>query len=271
MISIIIPVFNQLSYTRECLDHIQKHTDIPYELIMIDNGSSDGTGEYLKTESAKVISNKQNKGVYIAWNQGIQASKSDQIVIMNNDILVTPHWASSLLEFSQKYPRHVVGPAMREGALNYPLIEYSEKITRTCFYASRMNELCNFSLVFMHRSFFEEVGLFDEQFFVTRGDDDMLIRLRQKGIRPAVTGSAFVHHYSEKTQEANSSSFDIQEIRKRDDLLFHNKWKDMREEGFLRKKFNKIHDHFIPFYEKIKYGYSLKTPKPKNERLINNG
>jgi GT2 family glycosyltransferase len=269
LISIIIPVFNQLTYTKECLDHIYKYTNIPYELIIIDNGSSDGTGEFLKIGSATVISNKTNKGVYIAWNQGIQASQSDQIVIMNNDILVTPHWASSLLQFSNTHPRLVIGPAMREGALNYPLIEYSEKFTRACLHAFRMNELCNFSLVLIKRSYFDEVGLFDEQYFVTRGDDDMLIRLREKGIRTAVTGSAFVHHYSEKTQTAQTSLFDIQVIRKKDDDLFHNKWRDLHEEGFYRKKYNKVSDHLKPLYEKLRYGYSLKTPKAKNDRLIN--
>jgi GT2 family glycosyltransferase len=271
LIRIVIPVFNQLFYTKECLSHIEKHTHVPFELIIIDNGSTDGTSEFLRNLSVHLISNRENKGVYVAWNQGIQVSKSDQIVIMNNDILVTPHWASSLLEFSQKYPRHVIGPAMREGALNYPLIEYSERLTRACFRGLRMNELCNFSLVVMQRSFFKEVGLFDEQFFVTRGDDDMLIRLREKGIRPVVTGSAFVHHYSEKTQEAKSSNFDIQEIRRQDDFLFRLKWKDLPEKGFFGRRFKKVYDHFIPFYEKVKYGYSLKTPKEKKERLINNG
>lgn len=269
MISIVIPVFNQLFYTQECLAHIEKFTDVPYELIVIDNGSTDGTAEYLKSLSIHLISNLENKGVYVAWNQGINSSKYDQIVIMNNDILVTPHWASSLLEFSQKHSRHIVGPAMREGALDYPLVEYSNKLTKACFYASRMNELCNFSLVLIDRSFFKEVGLFDEQFFVTRGDDDMLIRLREKGIRPAMTGSAFVHHYSEKTQEIHSAGFDIQKIRKNDDRIFHAKWGKLPRESFLERKIRKLHDHFIPIYERVRYKYSLKTPKPKFQRLVN--
>ena len=116
MISIIIPVFNLLAYTRECITHIEQYTDLPFELIIIDNGSSDGTKEYLRSlSSAKVIYNSENRGVYVAWNQGIKESRFEHLVIMNNDILVTPHWASALFKYSRKEPDRVVGPAMREG------------------------------------------------------------------------------------------------------------------------------------------------------------
>lgn len=269
MISIIIPAFNQLGYTRQCVDHIQKYTDIPYELIMIDNGSTDGTGDFLKTQSVQIISNENNKGVYSAWNQGLKASKSDFIVIMNNDILVTPHWMSALLQFSRENPRRVVGPAMREGALNYPILEFSGKLTGACLHAKRVNELCNFSLVLFRRSFLDEVGLFDEQFFVARGDDDMILRLKQREIGLAVTGSSFVHHYSEKTQEVKTVGFDIKEIRINDDRLFQRKWGTPAKPSGFRKLIKKGYHHWIPLYEKIRYGYSLKIEKPRNERLVN--
>ncbi|MBI3593563.1 MAG: glycosyltransferase family 2 protein [Nitrospirae bacterium] len=267
MISIIIPVFNLLSYTRECLSNLEKYTDIPYEIILIDNGSSDGTTEYLKGVKGHVIFNSENRGVYVAWNQGISAARSEYICIMNNDILVTPRWASALIRYSQIEPRRIVGPAMREGSLDYPLIPFAEKLTSACYQASRKLELCNFSLVLFRRIFFDEVGLFDERFFITRGDDDMVLRLQKKGIGEAVTGSAFVHHYSEKTQEDITRSKNLLEIRKRDDDHFESKWgKDHNRSVSNRIKTEMFH-LLYPVYEKMRYGFQLKMTKPKKERV----
>jgi GT2 family glycosyltransferase len=267
MISIIIPVLNLLSYTKECLSHIGKYTDVPHELIIIDNGSTDGTKEYLKTISAQVVTNSENKGVYVAWNQGIAFSKSEYICLMNNDILVTPGWASALMRFSQKEPRRVIGPAMREGALDYPLIEYAKKFTIACQNASRKFELCNFSLVLFRRRFFDEVGIFDEHFFITRGDDDMVLRLKSKGIGEAVTGGAFVHHYSEKTQEDITRSSSLLELRKNDDASFEQKWGKAHNRSLGNRIKTELYHFFYPVYEKVRYGFPLKIAKPRQERV----
>lgn len=270
MISIIIPVLNLLSYTKECLSHIEAHTDLPYEIIIIDNGSTDGTKEYLKNVPARVITNSENRGVYVAWNQGIAASKGEYICIMNNDILVTPGWAPALLRFSQKEPRRVIGPAMREGALDYPLIEFAKTFTAACRNASRRFELCNFSLVLFRRSFFDEVGIFDEQFFITRGDDDMVLRLKSKGIEEAVTGGAFVHHYSEKTQEDITRSANLLDIRKKDDALFQKKWGRGHNRSLTNRIKTEFYHFFYPAWEKLMYGYQMKMTKPKKERVSRN-
>jgi GT2 family glycosyltransferase len=270
LISVIIPLFNLLSYTRECLSYLEKYTDLPYELILIDNGSTDGTGDFLKGIGARVISNSENKGVYVAWNQGIKAATSEYLCIMNNDILVTPRWASAMMRFSANEPKRIIGPAMREGALDYPLIPFAEKLTSVCQRAVRRFELCNFSMVLFRKVFFDEVGLFDEKFFITRGDDDMVLRLKEKGIGEAVTGSAFVHHYSEKTQEDITRSRNLLEIRMRDDEAFEMKWGRDHNRNFANRIKTEFFHSFYPLYEKARYGFSLKMTKPKNERVSQN-
>ena len=80
--SIVIPVYNQLAYTRDCLDSIRHCTPQPHEVIVVDNGSSDGTGECLAELVAEgwpvqVLRNEQNRGFTRAANQGMtQASPS---------------------------------------------------------------------------------------------------------------------------------------------------------------------------------------------------
>ena len=98
-ISLVIPVYNQLDYTRQCLESIARCTEQPYELIIVDNASTDGTHDFLRDVKATVITNQQNLGCAKAWNQGVRASHGDVIGILNNDIVVTKGWIEGLLEF----------------------------------------------------------------------------------------------------------------------------------------------------------------------------
>src|SRR5439155_18149252 len=99
MTSIIIITCNELEYTRQCVDSIQRYTEDPYELIFVDNGSTDGTGEFLRSlANTKIITNKTNRGFPAAANQGIRAANGKQILLLNNDTLVTPGWLRRLLQ-----------------------------------------------------------------------------------------------------------------------------------------------------------------------------
>lgn len=72
--SIIILTYNQLKYTKLCIESIKTWTRSPYELILVDNGSTDGTVEYLKSiDNAKLITNQTNLGFGKGINQGIRA------------------------------------------------------------------------------------------------------------------------------------------------------------------------------------------------------
>jgi len=96
--SIIILTYNQLQYTKKCIESIFQNTRKPFELIVVDNGSTDGTVEYLESEVRdrnrtvviKIIKNSENKGFAGGNNQGIAAATGDYILLMNNDVVVTP-------------------------------------------------------------------------------------------------------------------------------------------------------------------------------------
>ena len=96
--SIVIVTHNQLEYTRQCLDSIRRLTDEPYELIVVDNGSSDGTVEYLRSlPDVRLIVNETNRGFPAAANQGIARAGGSQILLLNNDVVVTTGWLCRLL------------------------------------------------------------------------------------------------------------------------------------------------------------------------------
>jgi GT2 family glycosyltransferase/tetratricopeptide (TPR) repeat protein/SAM-dependent methyltransferase len=97
--SIIIVTHNQVAYTRACLESIRFVTDEPYELIVVDNGSTDGTVEYLRScADVNLIENADNRGFPAGVNQGIRASTGAQVLLLNNDVLVTTGWLRRMLE-----------------------------------------------------------------------------------------------------------------------------------------------------------------------------
>ena len=100
--SIIIPCWNQLEFTQQCLASLKEHTRPAWELIVIDNGSTDGTGAYLSgvqdaaAVPVTVIANTTNRGFPVAVNQGLQQARGEYLVLLNNDVVVTDAWLDQL-------------------------------------------------------------------------------------------------------------------------------------------------------------------------------
>ena len=108
-ISIIIPVFNKLDYTRKCLEVLYKNTDVTlkFEVIVVDNGSIDKTAVFFKTAKIKylnlvVITNKKNLGFARACNIGAKAAKGKYILFLNNDTEPQSNWLPPLIEILEK-------------------------------------------------------------------------------------------------------------------------------------------------------------------------
>ena len=89
LVSIIIPLFNQVDFTRRCLEALAQTagTSIPHEIILVDNGSTDATGEYLRSvgNNVSVIRNSSNQGFARACNQGARAAVGTYLLFLNND------------------------------------------------------------------------------------------------------------------------------------------------------------------------------------------
>ena len=104
--SIIIPCSNQLAFTRQCIAALKSHTRRPWELVVIDNGSTDRTDIYLAgvqdgaAVPVTVISNTTNLGFPAAINQGLRAARGEYLVLLNNDVVVTDGWLGQLIELA---------------------------------------------------------------------------------------------------------------------------------------------------------------------------
>jgi hypothetical protein len=108
--SVIVPCFNQLAFTKLCLQALIRNTRPAWELIVIDNGSTDGTGEYLAglhdggRVPVTVITNPENLGFPAAVNQGLKAARGEYLVLLNNDAVVTDGWLDQLIALTRVQP-----------------------------------------------------------------------------------------------------------------------------------------------------------------------
>jgi len=107
LVSIIVLNWNGMAYLEKCLQSLMSITYPNYEVIVVDNGSSDGSPDMVKKDFKNVtlIANKRNLGFAKGNNVGIEASKGNLIVLLNNDVVVDPTWLSELVKATVDSPK----------------------------------------------------------------------------------------------------------------------------------------------------------------------
>ncbi len=218
--SIVIVTHNQIDCTRQCLDSIRRLTDEPYEIIIVDNGSADGTVEYLTAApEIRMIANKANRGFPAAANQGIAVARVAQVLLLNNDTIVTTGWLSRMLDALASEPSiGLVGPCSNivSGPQQVP-VEYDQIADLDGFawdwgkaHAGQRIEvtrLVGFCML-VKRAVIDQIGVLDEQFGVgCFDDDDYCLRAIQAGFRAVIACDAFVHHHGGRTFQASKVNF----------------------------------------------------------------
>ena len=217
--SIIILCCNELEYTRLCLESLLRHTRPSYELIVVDNGSSDATPDYLQALAGRpgparveIIRNDSNLGFPIGCNQALARCRGDFIVFLNNDTVLTPGWLDGLVAVALRdWPSvGLVGavtncaPDAQGVRPGYAALEGLEAFAarRRDSFAGKVltvRRLTGFCLL-ARRDLLEHVGGFDERFgsgFFD--DDDMCVRAREAGFRLLIAQGVYVHHFGSRT------------------------------------------------------------------------
>ncbi|MDN5942375.1 MAG: glycosyltransferase family 2 protein [Nitrospira sp.] len=254
-VSLVIPLYNQVDYTKQCVASIERCTKIPYELILVDNCSTDGTRGFLKDVKATVIVNATNLGCAKAWNQGVRAATGQVIGILNNDIIVTPGWLEGLLSYMQHCDHGVVCPSAREGRLNYDLDAYAKDFTSRCATATR-SELYGACMV-IRREVFDRIGLFDEGFCYGGCEDiDFLWRTEQAGFTAGMTGSVLIHHFSMVTRDTIKRTETAAYIDQ-NAAYFARKWKRTVRGNWLQRRWGNVKVKWRARYERFRYGHTL--------------
>ncbi|WP_026841166.1 glycosyltransferase [Citrifermentans bremense] len=219
--SIVILTWNELSCTRECLESIQRYTPEPHEVILVDNGSSDGTIPFLREFCAgkvnyRLIENGKNLGFAAGCNIGMRAARGGRILLLNNDTVLTRGWLSGMIEALQRDPKAgIVGPMTNEIAGPQKLAKvpyrgmeelqaFAERF-RSDHYGRRIevDRVVGFCMLFT-RELLETVGELDERFGSGNfEDDDFCLRAALAGYRCLIAGDVFIHHYGSRSFAGN--------------------------------------------------------------------
>ena len=224
LLSIVIPVMNQSHYTARILEQIKNTVHIPYEVIVVDNASTDDTPAILKKSEAIVIHNDVNAGVSISWNQGCRLAKGTHIAVLNNDLVLPDGWAETLISHGE----HAICPMYKQfgevrkdfDAFNVKLKSKQLKVVVAERPGRHPKGFAGF-LFMLSREAWERVGPFDEDFRLWYGDNDYWLRLKDMGYQPMQSRSVEIHHFVRKTSDALPN---FQEQRDKDRHLFEVKW-----------------------------------------------
>ncbi|MGA0334326.1 MAG: glycosyltransferase family 2 protein [Kiritimatiellia bacterium] len=250
MISIITSFHNQYGMNRLFLEFLEKYSTLPYQLIAVDNMSSDGSGDLFRAHGAVVIRNEANFNYPHCQNQGAALAENDYLFFLNNDLLVCPDWdtrALALMEengldfasaigtnrmLTKRRTRlHVKGWY----AVRYPFLKLSNsylslKAMHQVFFRGNYEGFCRrlrrknageiaegiagFN-VLMTRRGMERIGDWDER--IQAGDYDVFLRAKERSVthgdvRPFhVLGELYFHHYMRLTFKTDYPPFEGQE------------------------------------------------------------
>jgi GT2 family glycosyltransferase len=240
-VSIVVVSYKNVELTQLCVESILANTTHPnYEIIIVDNGSGDGTANYLRYiqgqhESTKVILNPDNKGFATANNQGLAVADGDVLVLLNNDTVVPRGWLAPLLRHLSDTKVGLVGPvtnfAGNEARIEVPygrvadMPRFAESYMREhegdCFDIEVLAMFC----VAMRRETFDTVGPLDEDFKIGMfEDDDYSMRVRQAGYRTVCAEDAYVHHFGQAAFKLLLASGEYQDIWDANQRHYEKKW-----------------------------------------------
>jgi GT2 family glycosyltransferase len=209
--SIVVLSRDNLAFTRMCVASIFENTEYPnYELILIDNGSSDGSAEELQrlaglVPHVRTFLNDHNAGFGPGNNQGLREATGDILVLLNNDTMVPRGWLTRLARHLENQEIGLIGPASNrtcnEAQIDIPYQTYAEYQAVARSQGERHEgELRPIRMPMMfctafRRDVYERIGPLDERFETGMfEDEDYALRAKAAGFRVVWTPEVYVHH-----------------------------------------------------------------------------
>lgn len=222
-VTIVIPNYNGLKFMEPCLNSLKAQTYQASELLVVDNGSTDGSVEWLKEHEVPTIFLPENTGFSGAVNVGIKEAKTPYVILLNNDIETDPRYVEEMVKAMERSPRifsvsskmiqlyhrelmddagdmySLLGWAYQRG-VGQPSSGYKKP--------SRVFAACAGAAIY-RKSVFEEIGYFDPMHFAYLEDIDVGYRARIAGYHNVYCPTAIVYHVGSGTSGSKYNSFKV--------------------------------------------------------------
>ncbi len=223
-VTVVVPNWNGERFLGLCLNSLREQTFKDFETVLVDNGSTDGSVAFVGRNfpEVRVVPLGENKGFSAAVNAGIKASEAEYVALLNNDTEVDPGWLGALVRAAESHPEAGLfasklvnfydrslldgaGDALRRGGLPYRIGH--KELDRGQFDEPAFVFSACAAAALYRRTLFEEIGLFDEDFFSNCEDADLSFRAQLFGYRCLyVPGSVVYHMVSASTGGKRSST-----------------------------------------------------------------
>jgi GT2 family glycosyltransferase len=210
-VSIVIPNWNGLAHLPDCLESLKAQSMRPTETIIVDNGSTDGSVDFVRNNYpwASIVMLPSNAGVAVAMNRGIVASNGEYVALLNNDTALAPDWletmvralqsesavgsvACKMLRFFDRQTIDAAGDFLTRAGSPYSRgsnePDDGRYDTREFIFGA-----CGAAALF-RRIVFDDIGLFDEDFVSHYEDVDLAFRAQLAGYRCLYVPDAVCYH-----------------------------------------------------------------------------
>jgi len=250
---IIIPVWNGLEYTKNCIKKLKECTAYPYRIIVIDNASERSTEEYLENLSQTfpdliLIRNNVNLGFVKAINQGMAASSGEYVCLLNNDTLATKGWLGDMVKVAEIPEENIgiVSPASNVFGVN-----------------SRDGKAGDWQEIdggrgfcmLIKREVIEKVGFFDEIFGLGYFEEkDFSRRAFRAGYISARAKASFVYHEDKVSFDRMHNRDDI---FKRNEEIFNERWGRSLSLAYLAREKDKLEKKRGEIYSLLDKGHRI--------------
>lgn len=282
MVSIVIPVYNQIHYTYLCLQSILEYTkDVTYEVIIADDVSTDATEHMSEfADNLVICRNKTNQGFLRNCNQAAKAARGKYVMFLNNDTQVTYGWLSSLVDLIESDPTigmvgsklvYPDGRLQEAGGIiwsdgsgwNYGRLDDPEKAEYN--YVKDVDYISG-AAILLSVALWKQIGGFDERFAPAYCEDsDLAFEVRKAGYRVVYQPKSKVIHFEGVSNGTDVNGTGLKRYQVENSKKLKEKWKEefkrqcvntgnpnpfRARERSMGKKIIVVVDHYVPTFDK---------------------
>ncbi|WP_034446067.1 glycosyltransferase family 2 protein [Butyrivibrio sp. AE2032] len=226
LLTVVIPNYNGRKYLDDCLKSLRKQTFQEFKVIIVDDGSTDGSQEYIKNRypSVKLIELSENTGFANAANVGIKAADSEYVFLLNNDTMCDEKALESLVSVMENKKRLFSAQAKMLKmerphdiddcgdlycALGWAFSPGKDKDNRQFVKRESMTSACAGAAIY-RKEYFDKVGYFDEEHFCYLEDVDLGYRARLHGFANVMEPTAIVYHVGSGSSGSRYNDFKVE-------------------------------------------------------------